>query len=39
MKQVTEPHVKNMVDQSKMSLNETEGWIKAGSETMCETDK
>jgi hypothetical protein len=39
MKQVTELHVKNMVDRSKTSWNETEGWMEIGSEMTCKTDE
>jgi hypothetical protein len=39
MKQVTESHVKTMVNKSKMLWNETDRWIRAGSEMMCKTDR
>jgi hypothetical protein len=39
MKQVTESHVKTMVNQSKTSWNKTDGLIRAGSEMTCKTDE
>jgi hypothetical protein len=38
MKQVSESHVKTMVNRSKTSWNETDGWIRVGSEMTCKTD-